>query len=220
MSLLATSLQRDTLRRAWGHLGLALGLLGIGLAALLLALWDRDRQSALRGEAENQLSALQAEREELEQSLSMLEGSIDRFRALQRGGFVGTGDRIAWTEALLRVNQRLGLPEIAFELSPQQALEPQAVDPALAGLEDAQPPPSGPMAHDLRIQMRGLHEGEWLALLDDLQAEQVGYFRTERCLLQRDQQAPGLELDCTLRWITYLPPAPVEPMPEDDEVTP
>jgi hypothetical protein len=146
----------------------------------------------------------------------MLEANLERFRALQRGGFVGAGDRIAWTEALLRVRQRLALPDIAFELTPQHMLEPPAQDPALGDLSGSPTGASGPLAHDLRLQTSGLHEGELLALLEGLQAEAVGFFRPERCQLQRAAQGRGLEVDCSLRWITYLPPL-AETQPNDAE---
>jgi hypothetical protein len=205
MSLLAMSLQRTTLRRAGGHLGAAIAMIVIGGLALLAAQWDLGEQRRLRSEAESQLGTLQAERDELEQSLDMLEGNIERFRALQRGGFIGGGDRIAWTEALLRARQRLGLPDTAFELAPQKMLEPAAVDPAMAGVDLPAPIVSGPLAHDLHVRIDGIHEGELLDLIAVLRAEGVGFFRAQGCALQRDLQAAGLQLDCTLRFVTYLP---------------
>lgn len=222
MSLLRSALQRDSLRRATAHGLLALGLVAAGGLALLLAHWDRAAQQGTRSAAQARLAELDGERSESEAALGMLTENIDRYRALQRSGFVGSGDRIAWTEALLRGQQQLGLPGIAFELAPQQELEPQAEDPALAGSDAERPPAQGPLAHDMRIQIGGLHEGELLALLERLAAEQVGHFRPQACLLQRDVQQAGLQLDCTLRWITYLPP-PVENDEADDagsEATP
>jgi hypothetical protein len=183
-------------------------------------LWERAEQSRQRTEVQSRLGALQIERDQLEQSLAMLEANLERFRALQRGGFVGSGDRIAWTEALLRVRQRLGLPDIAFELAAQQMLEPVAADPALVELGGQTPSDSGPIAHDLRFQAAGLHEGELLAVLEGLQAEAVGFFRPQRCQLQRATQGGGLEVDCSLRWITYLPPAPEAPPDAAEEAAP
>ncbi len=213
MSLLTSALNRDTLRRASGHLTLALALVAIGAAALGLARWDLGQTIQQRNQAQVELDALQAESDQLGASLQMLEDNIDRFRSLQREGFVGGGDRIAWTEALMRVRQRLQLPDTAFELAPQQMLEPPAGDPNLIA-EAAPPPPSGPLAHDLRIQVTGLHEGELLDLLDSLRDERVGHFRAQACELSRDVQVDGLQLDCTLRFVTYLPP-PVDALLDD-----
>ena len=207
MSLLAVALSRDSLRRARTQGIIALALVLLGALALLLARWDLAEQRRLRTETEAQLGNLQAERDQLEETLGMLEGSLDRFRALQRGGFIGAGDRVAWTEALLRVRQRLDLPDTAFELSPQEVLEPTASDPSLAEAGLPEPAASGPLAHDLRIQISGIHEGEWLALIGMLRDEGIGFFRPQDCLLQREAQIDGLRVDCTLRWITYLPPS-------------
>lgn len=218
MSLLRSALNRDTLRRASGHLMLALALIALGGAALGWARWDLAEQTRQRNEAQAALDALQAESDQLGASLQMLEDNIGRFRALQREGFVGSGDRIAWTEALMRVRDALQLPDTAFELAPQQMLEPSLGAVELIG-ETAPPEVSGPLAHDLRIQIRGLHEGELLALLDRLQAERVGHFRAQTCELTRDAQIDGLMLDCTLRFITYLPPA-VDPLAEAEEEAP
>ncbi|MCK7592843.1 hypothetical protein [Pseudomarimonas salicorniae] len=211
MSLLAMSLRRDSLRRAGMHIGIAAAMLVVGAAALLVARADIGDEQRSRSEAEAQLAALQGESAGLEESLAMLEGNVERYRSLERGGFIGGGDRIAWTEALLRVQQRLGLPETSFELAPQQMLEPPMTDPSLPPVDGQTAAASGPLAHDLRIQIQRVHEGEVLALLAQLKAEQVGFFRVQRCKMERDPRGIGLALDCTLRWVTYLPPPAPEP---------
>lgn len=214
MSLVRQALGRDTLRRAGAHLILAAALIAAGAAALALARWDRAQQTQQRDQAHAQRDALQAESDELSASLTLLEDNIDRFRVLQRDGYFGAGDRIAWTEALMRVRERLQLPDVAFELAPQQMLEPPTGGDFDLVDSERVVVASGPLGHDLRIQMRGLHEAELLALLDGLEAERVGHFRPQNCELKREAQIDGLQLDCTLRFVTYLPPV-IDPNAED-----
>lgn len=208
MSLLGAALRRDVLRLAVPQMAFALLLLLAGALLAYLAWSDRNRQRVLLSEAKGEITALETERAELEQTLEVLATDIDRFRRLEKAGFVGSGDRLGWTEALLRVHQRLGLPEIGFELAPQIALEPAAVDPALADAGALPEAPYGPLAHDLRVQLAGVHEGEVLALLDGLAAEGVGFFRPQSCQFLREADAAGIRVDCTLRWITYQPRPP------------
>lgn len=192
------------------RMGVALAI--VGAAALLygLAHWQAARAQAAREQAATQLAALQAELEQMRSGDAGVDADLRHYRALVGGGFVGEGDRVAWTEALLDAQQALALPPLRFELAARRALADgaapadPAADPALA----VAPPSPGAQAHDLRFEVSGIHEGELLALLGHLRARRLGDFRVQDCELKR-AQAIGLDVACTLRWITYLPASAV-----------
>lgn len=191
---------------------LAVALAIVGGAALLtgLAHWQAARAESAQQQAGTQLAALQAELEQMRSGDGGVDADLRHYRALVGGGFVGEGDRVAWTEALLDARQALALPPLRFELAARHALA-DAAAPADPGADPslAPPPPSpGAQAHDLRFEVSGIHEGELLALLDHLRARRLGEFRVQDCELKR-AQAIGLDVACTLRWITYLPASAV-----------
>ncbi|GHE29936.1 hypothetical protein ACFOED_07075 [Vulcaniibacterium thermophilum] len=162
------------------------------------------RAQAAHAQAAQALAGAEAELAQSRQSHDELERNLRRYAELRRTGFVGEGDRIGWTEALLAQQRALGLPPVRFELAPQRAIGVGAA-PVVDGIEpDAAAP--GPQAHDLRFSLAGIHEDELLALVDGLQARGIGHFRVEDCELRRGS-GMGLDADCTLRWITWRPAA-------------
>lgn len=183
----------------------------LALAALLLAgalyagaRWTADWAAREHMHASAALAQAEDELAQARQSQSELQGNLARYRALADSGFVGEGDRLAWTEALVAAQRELGLPELQFELAARQPLvEAPAAAPVFG--PSAPAPMHGPQAHDLRFAIAGIHEGELLALIAAVQARGLGHFRVEDCRLRRSEPDRGLDVDCTLRWITWLP---------------
>lgn len=183
----------------------------LALAALLLAgtlyagaRWTADwaarehmHASAVLAQADDELAQARASQGELDATLT-------RYRALADNGFIGEGDRLAWTEALVAAQRELGLPELQFELAARQPLaDAPAATPAFG--PPAPAPAHGPQAHDLRFAIAGIHEDELLALIAAVRARGIGHFRVDDCRLRRSEPDRGLDVDCTLRWITWLP---------------
>lgn len=183
----------------------------LALAALLLAgtlyagaRWTADRAGREHMHVSAALAQAEDELGQVRQSQAELQASLARYRALADSGFVGEGDRLAWTEALVAAQRGLGLPELQFELAARRPLtDAPAALPAFG--PPAAAPAHGPQAHDLRFAIAGIHEDELLALIAAVQARRVGHFRVEDCRLRRSQPDRGLDVDCTLRWITWLP---------------
>lgn len=184
----------------------------VGAAALLagLAQWQALRARDAHAQAQQQLQAVQAELAQVRVSDDEVEANLRRYRTLVGEGFIGPGDRVAWTEALLDEQLALGLPPLRFELAPRRALADEGAppaDPSIAVAAEA-PPTPGVQLHDLRFEAEGLHEGELLALLQRLRARRLGHFRVQDCQLKRSQ-GTGLTTDCMLRFFTFLPAAAV-----------
>lgn len=179
-------------------------VLVMGIAYLALD-WHRDQSRVERQQNEAALANAQAELSIFQESRVELDRNLSRFQTLEASGFIGSGDRIAWAEALLNLQRTLDLPELSFELAPQRALSETPVDPALEGGTEATGPVYGRFAHDMRIRSKGMHERELLRLIEGLRAQKVGFFRVNQCRLTRVSDQLGLEVDCLLRWITYLP---------------
>lgn len=207
MRLYSQLLQRRNLPLVARSLLLAGTLVLGGLLVWGFAWWSLESRRQAQQESQTSIEVLRGELAALQAAQDELDRNLDRFRALRDAGFVGDGDRIAWTEALQRVQRRLALPEMAFELSPAIALD--APPPELVGQlpEGAAIPLQGALAHDLHLRLSGVHEGEVLALVQGVAAERVGVLRLQRCLWERSATIAGLDVDCQLRWISYLPAA-------------
>lgn len=180
--------------------------------------WQREQTRQALDQDNLTLQAAQAELADLQSAKQELDENLGRYQALEREGFVGNGDRIAWAEALLDLQRELNLPELSFELAPQKPMNAAPVDPDLLGLEE--PTPSavlGPLAHDMRIRSKGMHEGELLRLIEALRERRVGYFRVNQCQATRVSGEVGLYVDCALRWVTYAPtPSDASGEPAED----
>lgn len=189
------------------------GAIALAAVAWGLVRWNGQRIAAEHLQATQQRDAVNAELAQARASQQDLEQNLDRYRALAATGFLGEGDRLAWTEALVAQQRALGLPPVQFELAPRRPLAAGAAEAAGsdAGPEaDAGATAPGPQAHDLHFAIEAVHEGELLALIERLRALGIGHFRVQDCLLRRSAAHAALDTACTLRWVTYLP-APATP---------
>ena len=189
-------------------------LIAAAAAAYGVLHWQRDQAQQHLKQNSAVLEAAQAELGQLQEGQRELDLNLGRYQALEKQGFIGNGDRIAWAETLLRLQRELALPEISFELVAQKSLTQVAVDPSLIGLDDAPKPSFGPLAHDMHILSQGMHESELLKLIEALRAAQVGFFRVNHCSMLRVPGQLGLAVECVLRWVTFAP-APKDAVPEE-----
>lgn len=181
-------------------------LAAVGATATLHALvhWAATRVEQHHAALQQQRTALEAQLAEAHQVRRDLDRNLGRYRDLAASGFIGEGDRLAWTEVLVAQQRALGLPPVQFEMTPRRSLS-AATTPIPEGQPNANVP--GPQAHDLRFALTGVHENQLIALVEALRAQRIGHFRVQDCLLTRRYDGRGLDADCTLRWITFLPAA-------------
>lgn len=209
MSGLAQLLHRERFGLIRSRVIVAALALAVAGALAAGAHWSAGQARVAHEAAVADREAQRAELESLRTAAAELERNLEPFRQLHAGGFIGEGDRLAWTEGLMAVKQAMALPNLWFELGEPLPLQPSeaALDPELAALSE--PRLEGPLAHDMQIMLTGVHEGELLELLQRLRALDIGWFRVERCAMARAVEGrPGLDVDCTLRWITYQPRQP------------
>lgn len=194
-------MKREDLRKTSGSALLALTMALAGGAAIWASneLATEVRQSHAQAQsgrdaAQRALSAARAEEAEIA-------AKIDRFRHLVERGAVGPEQRLAWVELIRDARARHGLGAVDYEFSPQRPLDP-ALAPADTGQLEA-------TSSALRIRMPLLHEGQLVALLDDLVQHASALVRVRECTISRAAAtAPGgeqLNADCLLDWITFRP---------------
>ena len=169
-----------------------------------------DNLSATAAATQSNLQVQNTLLEARRSDLTNVRDHIQAFESLRQRGLIGAGERALWVEQLQASYKKLGLPgSIGVQLQVAKALA--AADAA----PDAAPPPEGspeetpivPMAHDLQLEVRSVHEGELLDLLREFRNHVKGRFRVNACSL-RDPAETGLSAQCVLRFVT-VPVTPV-----------
>ncbi|MFW2455868.1 hypothetical protein [Methyloversatilis discipulorum] len=188
------------LRKAGGSALLALAMALAGAAAVWASTrlasdvrQVHERALAARTDAQRALAGARAEEAEIA-------AKIDRFRHLVERGAVGTEQRLAWVELIRDARARHHLGAVDYEFSPQRPLDPLIAPADADQLEAA--------GSTLRIRMPLLHEGQLIALLDDLAFNASAVVRVRECSVTRAAMASDAEqlvADCLLDWITFRP---------------
>lgn len=202
LALLWASPFREALWRAWALVAAAVVL---GMAAAGSAWWRTERAARLAADeqAALQASAFTADAARIHSPEFMR--LADEARRLRARGFASALDRVAWAEdvaAALRAERPL---RFQVEVGIEQGLPLPSV---VQSWYDAQgfPAPTH-VAHELRLEVDGLHEEELRRVLDRVRDGGGGEVRLERCTIVRREDRLGLDTRCTLRRHALLAPA-------------
>lgn len=182
-------------------LALLLVLVVCGSAVLGMNYWV--------GTLHNTLTQVQSQHQEQQTQLATKQDDlhnvrdhIQRFEILRAQGLLGTPERTQWVEQLQNSYQALGLPgRIVYQLQAPVPLGADA-DPSAAAAPDA----PQPLAHDLKLELRAVHEADVLNLIQNYREQVKGRFRVNACTLQ-DPKESGLTAQCVLRFISV----PIDP---------
>jgi hypothetical protein len=168
------------------------------LVALVLIAASHFAREALRNsinQIQGQLSAQQALVDEKRKDLDNIETHIQDFRLLKEKGLVGHPDREGWVEQLIASRSVLKIPDtLSYSLGPPRPMNPAEATPAGGTATSA-------ITHDLEFELKDIHEGELLKLLQDFHGKAHGRFRIQSCTLA-NPSAGGLSAKCTLRFFS------------------
>jgi hypothetical protein len=180
-------------------------------------------QTDLRLASQNTLKNSDQERRDIEANLPLL-------RKLEAAGIFGEEKRLEWIELLRVIEKRWPGVRIQYAISAQQLQNktPQPGIPIATAAPAVTTLPSGETAKafgqfhtDMKLTLSLLHEGDALAIIDELKAAQLGHFTVRKCSFKRMNSdlaggnATGaaavgrpLDAECQLTWIsmrTYAP---------------
>lgn len=130
----------------------------------------------------------------------------ERFAQLQAAGLVGDENRLAWIDAVRRIQASRKLVSATYEIEPQQVL----AAPASAATGQLQLRGSR-----MRLDLGLVHEGDLFHFLEDLRS--AGMYSVQDCRVKRNDVpadavgVPRLNAACTLIWLT-LGAAPAKPV--------
>jgi len=124
---------------------------------------------------------------------------LDRYRQLERAGFVGEEQRINWLDGLRLANQQADLFGVDYQIGTQRAYPFAAeFNPGQIELNQSL----------MQLRFRLLHEGDLLRFFDALARQNAGIFTIDQCLLRRIdtrgviRYQPNVNAECELSWIT------------------
>ena len=124
---------------------------------------------------------------------------LDRYRQLERTGFVGEEQRINWLDGLRLANQQADLFGVDYQIGTQKAYPFAAeFNPGQIELNQSL----------MQLRFRLLHEGDLLRFFDALARQNAGIFTIDQCLLRRIdtrgviRYQPNVNAECELSWIT------------------
>ncbi|MBA5687551.1 hypothetical protein [Rugamonas apoptosis] len=179
----------------WGVAALAGGV-AVGVAAVLYSNAQLRDASATRAHVQQVRDAAYARYAYADNEKREIRAFQPPFLAMRERGLVGEENRLAWLDAIRRIQEDRRLLPISYEVTPQQTVAP---DPRVA-TGDYQL-----HASRMTLHMDMLDELELFNFLEDLRAR--GYFAVQDCAIKRlgaggPPDAPALSADCTLNWIT------------------
>jgi len=137
---------------------------------------------------------------------------LEPFRQLQTTGLIGPEQRINWLDAMRIANQQLGLFGADYQISTQQPYPfAQELNAQRLGLAQSV----------MKLNLKLAHEGELMRFLRLLEAQRVGVFDVNQCVLERTTGTSAgrpllqanLNAACELAWITINPETPPERKP-------
>ncbi|OUR84203.1 hypothetical protein A9Q82_00145 [Cycloclasticus sp. 46_120_T64] len=146
---------------------------------------------------------LNAEIDRLIDDEALLNDMGTRFERLKEKGFYGREDRLAWTEVLKQVSERLKLPNFKYSIEPQQNISNIG-----SGFQSN----LGLSVSVMKIEAGLLHEADFSTIVQQLSDFAPGIFRVEECKITKEgvislsRIKRNFGIDCTLAWYTVTPP--------------
>jgi hypothetical protein len=201
--------EREIFQRSRRRLNILGASIFVALTLVFGSIYSRD--SLIRGLATSQglLGARTATLNLKQSDLSSMRTYIARYRELTQQGVVGAAERESWVEQLVATRNELGIAEmLSYVLKPPRSVAEQGQGDVAAAALAAEPDAPGAgsaLYHDLDFEIRGSHEGELLALLNEYRGKVKGRFRVQSCRLG-SPGSNGLSAQCTLRF--FIQPEP------------
>jgi len=181
------------------------------LAGAALLLWgqaERDAADAMHRQHTIRLTQARAMHQAAREADTTARNGLRQLETLRGAGLLDAPDRQAWQQHLLRLQGKLQLDKLEWELGPFEPTAAEASDPS-AG------PPSALRVSTLHLKGAIAHEGRLLPLLERPGNSSSGLFLPRRCRLARSQPVPDtadtptLAADCEIDWIFLrLPDVP------------
>lgn len=198
---MSAAIRKDDFRRIRLSLAAAILMIAAGAAAVfggeqLLQFEKKGNGLAKSQRVEIQGKLARARDEEVE-----IKKKIARFSELDRRGILGLEQRLEWIEQIRQIKNVRRIPDVQYEIAPQQAVDAAILPGSSANFEFR--------TSTMQLKMLLLHEEDLINFLADLRDSAKAFLRVRRCEVERLPRGgesrgipPQLSAACTIDWIT------------------
>jgi hypothetical protein len=198
----------------------------VAMILLVLVLQDQDKSftqkldanTGSKAQAQTKLRESGQERDTIVKHLPVL-------KELEARNIFGEEKRLEWVEQLRIIEKRWPGVEIKYNISPQKLIPKEGTNGVLPPIPTGAKLPNGdPVKHfgvfntEMKLSFTLLHEGDALAIFDELKAANLGLFAVKKCTMKRPnnkvmsdtskESGAPLNVECTLSWVSmnaFLP---------------
>ncbi len=128
-------------------------------------------------------SGVELEIERLQGMMALFENYQAEYRSYVEKGFLGRENRLSWVESLENIAHQLGLNDLRYHIEPQRKVSSLLTEIPL-NIEIS--------ASKLSVETSLVHEGDLIALLDDLGGVESGLLIVDNCKVERLASGPEL----------------------------
>lgn len=193
-------------------------LVAMGVLILFLQSQDKEFTEKLDASAGGK-SLAQTKLRESGQERDTIVKHLPVLHELEERGIFGEEKRLEWVEQLRIIEKRWPGIAIKYDISPQKLVPKEGTNGIVPPIPPGAKLPNGDLVKqfgvfstDMKLTLQLLHEGDALAIFDELKAAKLGLFSVKKCSMRRpntgntsdatsDFGAP-LTVDCLLNWIS------------------
>ncbi len=179
-----------------------LALLAVAVAGAAIVYYSERLEMTARRQLAQQLAQLKAARTRLQKSgdeREIIIRYLDRYREMERIGYIGEEQRINWLDGLRLANRQADLFGVDYQIGTQRPYVYAAeYNPGQLALNQSV----------MRLRFRLLHEEDLLRFFNALARQGTGLFTIDQCTLRRINTGgviryqPNVNAECDLSWIT------------------
>jgi hypothetical protein len=179
-----------------------LALLAVALAGGATVYYSERMMVAARQQLAQQQVQFKEARTRLQKSgdeKEIIVKYIDRYREMERVGYIGDEQRINWLDGLRVANRQADLFGVEYQIGAQRPYAYAAdFNPGQLALNQSV----------MRLRFRLLHEEDLLRFFNALARQGNGLFTIDQCMLRRINTGgiiryqPNVNAECDLSWIT------------------
>jgi hypothetical protein len=179
-----------------------LALLAVALVGAAAVYYSERMMLSARRQLAQQQAQLKDARTRLQKSgdeRGIIVRYLDRYREMERIGYIGEEQRINWLDGLRLANRQADLFGVEYQIGAQKPYAYAAdYNPGQLALNQSV----------MRLRFRLLHEEDLLRFFNALARQGTGLFTIDQCTLQRINTGgiiryqPNVNAECDLSWIT------------------
>ena len=203
-------------RSAWHKAAKAIAfsalMCAVAIGMVVAAQWFEKDVNREQAKAQAAMSASNAALQNTQSDRTRLEDNLQLFSKLQATRFTQAPDRLRLIEAMEQATKNMQKNALEWEIKPQEKIKVLNDDKT-----------NTPVAQLVRVRMQlranGVHEEEWLALMNQLRDSGAGYYAIDSCVYELKPYSrayavvPAVNTICQLSWIYAVADGPALKLP-------